>query len=392
MAIVAAGLVVRLTIAAATAGTNDVDTWLAFIDAARSHGAWNLYDIHEWPTVPVFNFNHGPLTALGVQIAAWVGDVVPLGERLLVRVPAILADAGSTLLVYGLVARTRGSKAGLAAAALIGLNPVLILVSGFHGNTDSVFIVLTLAAIFLIGRGRSTLAGVSYAAAMAVKIVPILVAPAILFSMPAGAQRRRFAFVTAVTSALMWLPALAVDFAGVVREVFLYRGFVGAWGLSSLFADTTGVATSVPGRELWTMLLLSAVAVSGYLMGRRGPERIEAAVAASFLVFLVLAPGFGMQYLAWPVAFLVVAGAIMGSVYSAAAGVFLYVTYAWWSGGGWSLDFADAWSTSPLWNSTGETLKFALWVITLALAVALHMRRTGASGEAPAALAHASSA
>jgi hypothetical protein len=225
------------------------------------------------------------------------------------------------------------------------------------------------------------LAGASYAVALAVKIAPILVAPAMLVSIRDRGQRRRFVLVTAAASALWWLPALAADLSGVVREVFLYRGLSGVWGLSSLVGEALGSSPSASGRELWTMLLLIAVLVSGFVMGQRGSGRIEAAVATSFLVFLALTPGFGVQYLAWPVVFLIAASPVLGSVYSAAAGTFLYATYAWWSGGGWSLGYANAWSTSPGWSGTGEVLKWVVWLMILAMAFALHVGRRGPAAE-----------
>ena len=375
VAIGAAGLLIRAGLAAATDGTNDVVSWLAFIDAARTHGAFNLYGITEWPTVPALDFNHGPLAAFGIQVAVWGQDVLPISERLLIRLPAIAADAGSTVLMYVLIAGRFGSRRGLMAAAMVAFNPVLILVSGFHGNTDPVFVALVLLAVVLLERNMGLAAGIAFAASIGVKIVPVLAAPAIVLSIGAAAMRLRFIWATLAASAVLWLPPFLLDPDALIRNVLHYRGRSGIWGIGAL-ASPLGQDLGVGWfREVWTILVLVAVVASGRLLAKRGHSAVAWSIAAAFLVFLTVTPGFGVQYLVWPVLFLIVAAPGFAAVYSAVAGVFLFAVYAFWSGGGWSLGYANSWIADPMWSPGIEATKQLLWILIAVLAFLIHRRR-----------------
>ena len=56
---------------------------------------------------------------------------------------------------------------------MVACSPALIIVSGYHGNTDPVFIMFTFVSFYLLFRTRSAfLAGLAFALAMSVKIVP----------------------------------------------------------------------------------------------------------------------------------------------------------------------------------------------------------------------------
>ena len=373
VAIAVAGLLIRVALAAATDGTNDVVSWLAFIDAARTHGAFSLYGITEWPTVPVFDFNHGPLVALGIQVGVWVQEILPISERLIPRLPAIAADAGATVLAFVLIAGRFGPRSGLLAAAMVAFNPVLILVSGFHGNTDPVFVALMLLALVLLERNMGVAAGLGFAAAVGVKIVPLLAAPAIVLSIGATTVRRRFLWAALAASASLWLPAFLIDPGALIREVFLYRGITGIWGVGVLASRFGGDPGVVWFRELWIVLVIAAILGSGWVLAKSDRSAAAWSIAAAFLVFLALTPGFGVQYLAWPVLFLIVAAPGFGAVYSVASGAFLFAAYAFWSGGGWSLGFANTWAANPLWSPGVEATKQLLWVLVVLLVLLMHL-------------------
>lgn len=69
------GTAALLALAALTDGTNDVDTWLAFLDASDAVGALHLYGVESWPTVPTFDFSHGLLTALSLPFVGGLVDM-----------------------------------------------------------------------------------------------------------------------------------------------------------------------------------------------------------------------------------------------------------------------------------------------------------------------------
>src|SRR5207244_8376913 len=67
------------------------------------------------------------------------------------------------------------------ALALFALSPVSLMVSGFHGNTDPVMVMLLVCAVWMCLRNRPVLAGLFFALSCQIKIVPLLFLPAFVF-------------------------------------------------------------------------------------------------------------------------------------------------------------------------------------------------------------------
>lgn len=359
--VIAVGTIIRLWLALVTDGTNDVTTWLAFADAAGQMGALDLYEVQQWPGVPLFDFNHGPLTAWILKAAAPLLIDNPAAATW-IRVPSIIADAASALMAVVLVRRANRPDRRVLAASIVALNPVLILVSGFHGNTDSVFVALTLLASVWLGRNQPHLAGLAFAAAVGIKVVPLLVLPVFFMSIGRVADRRRFAGWFVAASAALWIPPFILSTEAVVREVFLYRGPHG-W-IPHRILDGLGVLDAVPWfQDAWLAGVFSLV-LGVALRVRTDPVMSrEFASGLAFLVFLVLATGFGVQYLAWPVVFLAISAPRLAIVTSTVSGVFMYASYALWSGGGFAIGHADLWSADPLWTPVTIGLMQATWTV-----------------------------
>jgi hypothetical protein len=234
---------------------------------------------------------------------------------------------------------------------------------------------LLLLALLFLRRQRPGGAGVVFACALAVKVAAVIVAPAILFGMLSSGYRKRFLMAATATSAVLWAPALVVDARNVVNEVFLYRSFSAIWGLGRFFNAASVDTLDRVLVETWAACAIAAVIAVGYFAARTGPLGRERAVSASFLTFLALTPGFGIQYLAWPTVFLVIIAPTIAAVYSGAAGACLYVTYSWWSGGGWTLGYANSWAATPGWSLIGEATKDTVWVVAVGILLWLYWTR-----------------
>ena len=77
-------------------------------------------------------------------------------------------------LIYALAKKHGGELQAWRAAAVFSTSLVSIVVTGHHGNTDSACAVLTLAAVALIADGRRPfVAGLAFAAALNVKLIPL---------------------------------------------------------------------------------------------------------------------------------------------------------------------------------------------------------------------------
>src|SRR4030095_572566 len=158
----------KLTVAYNTLGTNDAVFFYGFAKVLSQHGL-------EWTYQHSRYFNHPPLTAYYLQgIYAlteqrWCQD---LGVHFpfLLRLPGITADF---LVVLVLLRMTKTDlHIPIWALALFALSPVSIMVSGFHGNTDPVMVLLLVCAAWVCLRNRAILAGLFFAIRFQIKIVP----------------------------------------------------------------------------------------------------------------------------------------------------------------------------------------------------------------------------
>jgi Gpi18-like mannosyltransferase len=61
---------------------------------------------------------------------------------------------------------------GAVAAVLVGWSPVLFVASGFHGNTDPLFVMFALLSVYLlVVCDRPLAAGLVFAIAVSIKLV-----------------------------------------------------------------------------------------------------------------------------------------------------------------------------------------------------------------------------
>jgi hypothetical protein len=102
------------------------------------------------------------------------------------------------------------------------------------------------------------------------------------------------------------------------------------------------------------------------------------AIEIMLLMVLALAPGFGVQYIGWLIAFLPFAFSWRGAILmNAAISLFLFVTYTVWSGG-WPWWFADITRAVPhRWVAAGAG--YVMWAIVCGALVVSVRRFTAAT-------------
>ncbi len=92
------------------------------------------------------------------------------------RLPVIAADFASAMLIRKvMVARGASPRRGLAIAAMYAWNPCAILISGYHGNTDAAYAMLSLLAVYLLQDCRRPFfGGIALGLAINIKLIPVL--------------------------------------------------------------------------------------------------------------------------------------------------------------------------------------------------------------------------
>ena len=354
-------LIVKLVIAARTIGTKDMLHWDDFAAGVRDGGPVGIYGL----SFPHSFYNHPPLMGFVLWIVNGLQDI-GISDNFSIRALASLCDVGSAFVLLALLRRRRPLQQATFAAVLLAVSPVLLLVSGFHGNTDPDFVFLTLLGLYLLVERRLPLwAGVVLALAIGVKIVPMVVLPAL--AVYAWKRGPRTLLLLAAgflaTFALTWGPALLTQFQPVKAHVLGYAGNgYSLWGFMQIghwLGDPGWVAVlGGPGR----IGLVLVCAVLPALAVWMRPAAVLPAVAWSLLVFLAFATTFGVQYLAWTVAVAYFVDLWWATAYNISAGILLAVIYNRWSGGlPWN--YAD-----PTLFTTGEKIGLlAPWAVLLVL-------------------------
>jgi hypothetical protein len=339
-------LVLKVWLAATTHGTDDVRTFQQFAGVIARVGPVGIYGVAH-PAGDLYN--HPPLTGdllWVLQQLSRHGASFPL----LIRLPATLADVFSSLLVFDLVRIWTGStRRSIWAGVGMACSPVLIIVSGFHGNIDPVFIMFVLLSVWLLTqRHLPLLAGLTFALALSIKVVPLVALPVVLLWALLRGRRTLLMFAGGLVStlAVVWGPSVALHWSTVRDNVLGYNGWSSPqWGLAPIMSDL-----GVKSKELHPLLdglrtpVVVASALLGMLLVWRRRNALGPAVGISLACLLLLSTATGTQYLAWAVAGLFIAEPWTALLYSLVGGIFLFELYDAWTKGTWDVARAARWS------------------------------------------------
>jgi hypothetical protein len=329
----AIALALKLLVAATTYGTNDIGHWYQFMALVHQDGPVAIY---KFP-FQQYLYNHPPLIGYFLQFVNYAKYHWGIQGDFTIRAVASLSDVATTVLVFEML-RARGSlRNATIGAAVIVLSPVLFIVSGYHGNTDTIFTMLALLSLYLLAdRDRPMLAGAAMALSLGVKIVPVVAVPClVVFAYRRGVPTLlRFLSTFVVVSAVYWLPALLREYRGVKDNVLGYAGLnPHEWGLGQFERSlgNSGLQAAIDGPGRLVIVALCAVAPAALVWFH--PERIMQSVAFSLAGFLLLTPTFGTQYLSWAAAATVLLSLRGGVAYNLFAGILLFKVYTRWNGG-----------------------------------------------------------
>lgn len=363
LALALVALTLKLAIAYNTIGSNDAVFFYGFAKVLYQHGL-------EWTYQHSRAFNHPPLTAYFLRAIyalteqRWCQDI-GIHFPFLLRLPGIIADF---LVVLVLLRMTKTDlRIPTWALALFALSPVSVMVSGFHGNTDPVMVLLLLCAAWMCLSDRPALCGLFFALSCQVKIVPFLFSPAFVFFWLSHGRSRNFLISAAITTCLFWLEPLLNFPTLFAKNVLAYGSYWGIWGITYCFRLTglhdfsrLSFFDLEPAQDfIVTVLKVVIVSAALWIAWRyrhaRGRAFIES-LAYTWLLFFVFAPGVCPQYLIWLAPFILVLSPTLYTCVLVSSSIFLFAFYNITSGGlPWSVALAmddyrqhwTAWSLLP---------------------------------------------
>jgi hypothetical protein len=330
----ALGIILRLYFVFFTQGTYDVGIWQKHAERINEIGLIAYY--HENPLA-----NHPPFISEVIAFLLQISGRIGIPFRVLLRLPFCLIDGGTVILLLLIL---RPSPRRLLIATAYWLNPLAILYSSYHGNTDSAVAFTVLLSAWLLSRNRILAGALALGAGLWIKLPVILAVPALLLLVDGWRKKLGFLALTGVTAFSTYLPAFLIDARVVWANVFNYRGQlmqttagVVTWGWSTLLVSILG--TDWLGKHILpilvllrygTMFALSLICVVVWRRRwQRSPVEVCATIAISYTFIYAFSENWSFQYFAWSLPFWFFLPVWFPVLASFLAGGYIYLLYAY---------------------------------------------------------------
>src|SRR5688572_16091397 len=269
LALPAAGVLVRLVLAFISYGTNDYRFSVIFAHEALHEGMRSVMTTFD-------EFNLTPaMTGYSILILLFY-HATGASFALMFKLPLIAADVGSMVVLWKVWRRKAGVYAAAFAVALFGWSLNSLLVTGYHCNTDPFYALLALLAVYYADeRRRPVAAGLALAAAINVKLIPVLLVPGFLLAYRDWREALRFLAALSV-GAIPFLVMLAIHGGLFWEQVINYNSQLMNWGVSFFILRASenealgGIgAALVTGYRTWGKYLMLLAIVAAATEGRR---------------------------------------------------------------------------------------------------------------------------
>ena len=317
---------IKLWLAWTTLGAGDISVWTSFLSHIKECGSC-VYDTGGFMQYPdgtrrLNPFNHPPFIIHYLRFIDFVAGVTLLPFRSVLRALTSVFDIGSVVILYKLL---KNRNLPVSRLLLYIAAPATIIVSGHHGNTDTLMILFVLLTALLLESG-SKWAGLAFGFALCIKIVPIIFAAVFLFYLSDSRSRVRFLGLAALTGIVLSLPYILIEPITIIREVMGYSGFAGRWGFSRVFFVAFGPASNV----FAVYVRLAAYLLLGYIIWmsykHRGKDLMLQMGLAVFL-FISFSPAWGSNYMAWLDPFPIFLGVWPALIYYLSSGALMVYLY-----------------------------------------------------------------
>jgi hypothetical protein len=234
----------------------------------------------------------------------------------LLRAPFALLDAAAALILLSLLSFHPWR---FVLVTIYWLNPLSLIFSAYHGNTDSAVAFSLLLAVWFLSRGNIVGGALALGVGFWIKLPGLLALPAFLFYLERWRHRLVFVLATAAIALVGYAPIfLRPDV--VVANVFGYHGGmlqtlggVPAWGSRVLFFSLIAPPDKWPEylhapvvwwlQHNWQVAVIAAAGLSYLRRSRRSIPELCATIAMIYFVVYGLTDYWAFQYFAWSLPF-----------------------------------------------------------------------------------------
>ncbi len=256
-----------------------------------------------------------PMQMYIIGAAWWAALSSQIPFPIWIKTVPMLADVGLTALIF-MVYRRRGQVGTTAVtfALLYALNPISLLTSAYHGQFDSITLLLLGLSWATWHFGRQInksafLLGLS----VLNKTWPIVFLPIVLIRLDDNRKRLKYILITfsiIVIFIAVYLLIFKASLIPMLQWAFLHTGVANYWGVSAIL-DVTG--KWLPGltpiadfyfqqRRIW--LLLMGMLLLWWTRKQSALDALLTIILGEFAITV----GLGIQWLLWVVPFALLAG------------------------------------------------------------------------------------
>jgi hypothetical protein len=384
------GAALRIYCFTFTNGTGDMDDWEDHAQQVRDRGLIGYYHANSFA-------NHPPFIS---KVSAWILGIATatgIPFRILFRAPFALLDAGNAFLLFSLLPENRWR---LLATACYWLSPAAILISSYHGNTDTAVAFFLLLTVWLATKQQILSSGAAFGASFWVKLPGVLALPALLLLFRRWRLRAFFLLAAVVTALVTYIPPVIQDYKIVVANVFGYRGLilqtaagVPLWGPSVLLFSTVAPIHAWPETYLrptlfvlersWSIAIAAMLLLSWLRRNRASPPEVCATVGMAYAVLFGFSDYWAFQYFAWALPFWFFLRPWFSIPAVSLTSLYLYALHWTFCGNGWLLGE---------WNFLGHqslpglvlairNLAVSFFLVSAGLFLIFSMRRAPASAQ-----------
>lgn len=245
---------------------------------------------------------------------AWLSQATGLPYIVAVKLPSILADVAIVALIHRtFILSGRRPVTAAYFGLLYALNPVALLVVSYHGQFESVTLLLLVASWMLWHFGRRK-HGSATALGFAVlnKTWPVIFLPVILMRLRTWRARLLYGLIALgipVAFAALYLLVFRADPAPMLRRALTHRGVSGFWGPGALLAPIGMRVPAIQAIYDGLNVAHSALLAGGVLLALwwTAKQRALDALLTVILTLFAVTVGFGIQWLLWPIPFALLA-------------------------------------------------------------------------------------
>lgn len=381
------GAAIRFYLVVFTQGTYDVPIWERHARAVNERGLIGYYRADT-------TANHAPFISEVEALLVRAADATGIPFRIWLRAPFALLDAATAFLLLLLL---RPSAWRFVLAAGYWLNPLALILSAYHGNTDCAVAFFLLLSVWLLSKEKTIPAAIAIGASLWIKLPGILAIPALVFFVQGWRRRLLFLAVAGIVALSTYLPALIQDAPTVYANVFGYRAQnlhtvagESAWGPRVLLFSIIASPEKWPSASHqpilfylehgWKFSIALVVLLSWLRRGQRSVHSLCATIAMSYLAVYAFSDGWSFQYFAWSLPFWFFLPAWFFIPGILLAGGYFYSLYWYLCGNPWLRgwwDFANHlhWPPVVIWLRNLATAFFFLAACVLLASTMWQQRR-----------------